>query len=191
MSIEVTCRCGQRFAAEEYLVGKQVPCPFCGSPLAIPLASPSHPASTPLADAVRCQFCHVHVPSGQYDQHVQQHLALGPDGQQNEYATLPPEQRVVSPEFESAPRWYRHRKCGEVTGMPEEIIQTYLQDPWFYSDKTFCTGCGQHVPQSECVWEETGEDLQTYNDKLRAAKPQLRPGLPKRMLAAIVNRFFG
>jgi len=75
--------------------------------------------------------------------------------------------------------------------MPEEIIQTYLTNPWFYlSDKTFCTGCGKHVRLRECVWEETGENLQTYNDRLRAGKPGLRPGLPKLLLAWIVNTFF-
>ena len=74
--------------------------------------------------------------------------------------------------------------------MPEEIIETYLTNPWFYlSDKTFCTGCGTHVRQGECTWEETGENLQTYSDRLRAACPQLRPGLPKRILAWLLNLF--
>lgn len=194
MPIEVACRCGQRFAAEPHLAGQQVNCPFCGSPLAIPAAAAPQAAApqaaAPAGDTVRCKFCHQYVPHWEYDQHVQQHLALQPDGQHTDYATLPPEERVVTPEFEAAPRWYRHRKCGEVTGMPEEIIQTYLQDPWFYlADNTFCSGCGKHVRLNECVWEETGEDLQTYTDRLRAAKPQLRPGLLKRMLVAVLNMF--
>jgi hypothetical protein len=91
-----------------------------------------------------------------------------------------------------APRWYRHTTCGAVTGMPEEIIQTYLANPWFYlADKTFCTGCGKHVHQRQCVWEETGEDLQSYTDRLRAAKPQFRPNLPKRILIKIVTAILG
>jgi hypothetical protein len=43
------------------------------------------------------------------------------------------------------------------------------------ADETFCGGCGTHVPFRECVWVETGEDLQTYTDKLRAAKPEMKP----------------
>src|SRR5581483_12488548 len=40
MPVVVSCRCGQRFAAQDHLVGRQVPCPACGNPLAI-AAGPS------------------------------------------------------------------------------------------------------------------------------------------------------
>jgi hypothetical protein len=57
--------------------------------------------------------------------------------------------------------------------MPEEIIRSYLMNPYLSSaDTTFCTGCGKHVPCRELRWLETGEDLQTYTDRLRAAKPE-------------------
>lgn len=186
MSIEVTCQCGRRFAAQPHLAGKRVQCPVCGMPIVVP----STQSVSQATGHIRCQYCHEHVPRSQYNQHVQQHLKVREDGQQTDYATLPPEQRGSSVDFATAPHWYRHLKCGEVTGMPEEIIQTYLANPWFYlSDKTFCTGCGKHVRQRECVWEETGENLQTYSDRLRAAKPGLRPGVLKRILARIVNAF--
>src|SRR5690349_8398873 len=35
MPLVVSCRCGQRFAANEQLIGQQVPCPACGSLLSI------------------------------------------------------------------------------------------------------------------------------------------------------------
>src|SRR5438046_785007 len=35
MPVVVACRCGQRFAANEQLIGQQVPCPACGNLLAI------------------------------------------------------------------------------------------------------------------------------------------------------------
>ncbi len=195
MPIEVACRCGQRYAAEDRLAGQSLACPACGSAIAVPGGRiPVQPAlnNQPPLGTIRCQFCHEYIPEGMYDAHVSQHLALGEDGQQNDYATLPPEMLdMSSDEFEDAPRWYRHEKCGEVTGMPEEIIATYLRDPWFYlSDKTFCTGCGKHVPLRECVWEETEEDLQTYTDRLRATKPEMRPGIVKRMFAAVLNKLF-
>jgi hypothetical protein len=74
------------------------------------------------------------------------------------------------------PRVYVHRKCGVATQMPEEIIRSYLQNPYLYSsDETFCCGCNKHVPERECKWTETGENLQEYMDRLRAAKPEMRP----------------
>ncbi|QDU95922.1 DUF3239 domain-containing protein [Lignipirellula cremea] len=33
MSVEVSCACGQRFAAERRLIGKRVQCPSCGGPI--------------------------------------------------------------------------------------------------------------------------------------------------------------
>ena len=185
MTIEVGCRqCGKRFSAQPHLAGQDVPCPGCGQTIEIPLAL------QPAADEVRCDFCHKYIPRQQYNQHVQQHVKTRSDGQQTDYATLPPEQRASSMNAGVVPKWYRHQKCGEVTGMPDEIIETYLTNPWFYlSDKTFCTGCGTHVRLKECVWEETGENLQAYNNRLRDAKPHLRPGLFTRALAWCMNLF--
>lgn len=184
MAIEVACSCRKRFSAQEHLAGTTFQCPACGSPLTVPAARPEPQRS----DHVRCEYCHEYVPRSQYNQHVDQHLELREDGQQSEYATLPPEDRMTAYDVNTVPRWYRHDSCGEVTGMPEEIIETYLTNPWFYlSDKTFCTGCHRHVRLKECVWEETGEDLQTYTDRLRADKPHLRPGPLKRMFAAVIN----
>ena len=36
MATRVACRCGQAFAAVSELAGTTVPCPVCGSPIAIP-----------------------------------------------------------------------------------------------------------------------------------------------------------
>jgi len=44
MTIQVTCCCGQMFAAEPFLAGKIVNCPTCGSPLSIPAAEATHNA---------------------------------------------------------------------------------------------------------------------------------------------------
>lgn len=35
MPVVVSCRCGKRFAAQDHLIGRQVPCPACGKSLAI------------------------------------------------------------------------------------------------------------------------------------------------------------
>ena len=138
---------------------------------------------------VRCEFCHEYVDAAKYDAHCAEHMKLRPDGQQSEYVTLPPEERTEG-SLEGVPQVYVHRKCGAGTGMPEEIIRSYLQNPYLYlADRTFCTGCGRHVPFAECVWTETGEDLQTYMNRLRAEKPEMRPGLLKRMLFGILKLF--
>jgi hypothetical protein len=128
-------------------------------------------------DTIRCRFCHESIDSTAYPAHEAEHVKLRPDGQHNAYVTLPPEERAAG-SLEGVPRFYKHKKCGRVTGMPEEIIRSYLKNPYLYwSDRTFCTGCHTHVPERECVWVETGEDLQTYTNRLRAQKPEMRPPL--------------
>lgn len=79
--------------------------------------------------------------------------------------TLPPEERFSGPLV--APRWYRHQSCGRVTGMPEEIMRTYLVDPFHYNASTFCTGCSGYVPIVETFWEDTGENMGTYMAELQ------------------------
>jgi hypothetical protein len=118
---------------------------------------------------VRCPFCHEFIDEAAFPAHADRHLKTRPDGQQTDYATLPPEDREQG-DLAGVPRVYVHRRCGAATGMPEEIIRSYLKNPFLYgADETFCTGCRRHVPQRECVWIETGENLQTYMDGLRAA----------------------
>ncbi|NEU76766.1 hypothetical protein PI95_030720 [Hassallia byssoidea VB512170] len=116
----------------------------------------------------RCEFCHEWLDQEDYLRHHQEHLKLRPDGQQNEYVTLPPKEREQA-SLEGIPCIYYHAKCDSYTRMPEEIIRSYLKNPYLYSaDMSFCTGCKTHVPCLELVWTETGENMQLYNDRLRA-----------------------
>ncbi len=132
---------------------------------------------------VRCPYCHEFIDETALAAHEAEHRKTRPDGQQTEYATLPEEERAEG-DLAGVPKVYVHRKCGVATGMPEEIIRSYLKNPYMYSaDATFCCGCGKHVPFSECNWTVTGEDLQSYTDKLRAAKPDMKS---KGCLAAIL-----
>ena len=123
---------------------------------------------------IRCPFCHQYVDKAEYTAHAAKHTLRRPDGQQTDYVTLPKEDREPG-DLTGVPRVYVHRKCGVATGMPEEIIRSYLKNPYMYSDKTFCCGCGGHVPLQECEWVETGQDLQSYNDELRRSKPEMKP----------------
>lgn len=137
----------------------------------------------------RCPYCHDWIDSLEFSAHCEEHRRLRPDGQQNEYMTLPPEEREPGP-LDGVPRVYRHWRCGRCTGMPEEIIRTYLKNPFTYmADRSFCTGCGTHVPCRELVWVETGENMQEYNDRLRAAHPELHPNAFIRLLAPLLRRF--
>jgi len=132
---------------------------------------------------IRCPYCHEYIPKAEFRRHEAEHLKARPDGQQSEYATLPPEE-LEEGDLTGVPKVYLHRKCGAATGMPEEIIRSYLVNPYMYmADQTFCCGCGKHVPFRDCVWVETKEDLQSYMDKLRAAKPDMKP---KGCLAAML-----
>lgn len=132
---------------------------------------------------VRCPYCHGLIDNSAYAAHEAAHLKIRPDGQQTDYVTLPEEDQEQG-DLDDVPQVYIHKKCGVATGMPEEIIRSYLKNPYLYlADATFCCGCNKHVPFRECEWEETGEDLQTYTDKLRAAKPEMKP---KGCLAALL-----
>lgn len=124
---------------------------------------------------IRCPYCHEYIDEAAFGAHEAGHLEARPDGQQSEYVTLPEEARAAG-DLSGVPQVYVHRKCGVGTKMPEEIVRSYLQNPYLYSaDETFCCGCGTHVPFRECVWVETKEDLQTYMEKLRSAKPEMKP----------------
>lgn len=124
---------------------------------------------------IRCLYCHELIAEAVWPAHEAMHLAPRADGQQTDYATLPPEERETG-DVDHEPSVYVHGKCGEATQMPEEIIRSYLKDPWLYmADTTYCCGCQQHVPFRACCWVDTGEDLQSYMDRLRAAKPELKP----------------
>ncbi len=118
---------------------------------------------------VECPYCHKLIPEREFEAHVAYHRADRGDGQNRDYATLRPDLRDQD-DLTGVPQVYMHLKCRTGTGMPEEIVRTYLVNPWFYnSDRTFCCGCSTHVPLSECVWTETGENVQQYMNKLRAA----------------------
>src|SRR5207344_2526269 len=52
MPVVVACQCGQRFAAEDRLIGQQVPCPVCGRVLSIGAPQPPKVASPPPAAGI-------------------------------------------------------------------------------------------------------------------------------------------
>jgi hypothetical protein len=51
--------------------------------------------------------------------------------------------------------------------MPEEIIRSYLANPFLYGDTSFCCGCNDYKPYEELYWEETGDCLADYFQKLK------------------------
>jgi uncharacterized protein (TIGR02996 family) len=123
---------------------------------------------------IRCEFCHAYVSPEDYPSHRAGHTELLPDGQHRDYASLPPEERYQD-SVDGEPRVYVHLGCGGRTVMQESIIRSYLKNPFMYNDLNFCTGCGQHVRDRECVWQETGENLHAYMERLRArARPSPR-----------------
>lgn len=68
MAFEVACRCGARFAAEDHLSGRIVPCPSCGQPLSMlsPAAVASHqppPVLTPILGPAQQQAASPHQPA--------------------------------------------------------------------------------------------------------------------------------
>ena len=56
---------------------------------------------------IRCQYCHEYIEAGAYPAHEAEHLKPRPDGQQSEYATLPPEERAQG-DLADVPTVYVH-----------------------------------------------------------------------------------
>lgn len=75
------------------------------------------------------------------------HTNLKPNGQQEAYVVLSPEDRAkgfVRPVRHT----YIHDKCGTETLMGADLAETYARDPYFYSG-TFCCECRAHFPVGE------------------------------------------
>ena len=105
-----------------------------------------------------CPFCHTWCSNNVFDEHVASHTRQLKDGQMKDHVTVRPEERFAG-DIAKEPRWYVHPKCGGVTGMPEEIIRSYMVDPFLYNESSFCTGCHTYVPTAELYWQETNESL--------------------------------
>lgn len=115
---------------------------------------------------IECPFCHKSVFRWFYSWHESKHTARRADGQMHEHVTLAPDKRFEG-SLTGVPRAYHHAKCGVTTGMPEEIIRTYLVNPLTYGDSSFCCGCGDYIVSSELTWTETGESVMGYMGRLR------------------------
>ncbi|MBX7104297.1 MAG: hypothetical protein K1X57_09450 [Gemmataceae bacterium] len=94
-----------------------------------------------------------------------------PEKRQELFPKLPPHQRYQG-SLEGVPRVYFNAKFNAATQMPEDVIRSYLADPYMYNDWVWCTGMDDNARQADLVWVETGEPLNVYFDKLRA---QARP----------------
>ena len=131
---------------------------------------------------IECPFCHQRVFRWWYPFHEARHTKLLDDGQMTDHMTVAEQERYQG-SLDGVPQVYYHSVCGEETGMPEEIIRSYLANPFLYNDRTFCTGCNDYVHESEVFWTETGQSLAEYKDQLQQAylerhgHPPPRPNL--------------
>jgi hypothetical protein len=116
---------------------------------------------------VRCAFCHKLVFRPFYPGHRAKHTKRLPDGQMTDHITVHPTGRYQG-SLAGIPRGYQHPRCRAVTGMPEEIIRSYLVNPFLYSGGSFCCGCNDYVSYEELFWVETGECLDDYFRNLQA-----------------------
>lgn len=84
------------------------------------------------------------------------HTKLKPNGQQEDYVVLTPEERAKG-FVQPVRRTYVHSKCGAATLMNQSIAETYARNPKFYSG-TFCVGCGTHftfgTPDGDFRWDD-------------------------------------
>jgi len=119
-------------------------------------------------DSVVCPFCHKEVLASWYPKHRAKHTAKLADGQMKDHITVHPTGRFQG-SLDGVPQVYRHPKCRVATRMPEEIIRSYLVNPFLYSARSFCCGCNDYVDQTELFWTETGQNMAEYNEDLKEA----------------------
>jgi hypothetical protein len=115
---------------------------------------------------ISCPFCHKRVFRFFYASHKAKHTAPLADGQMKDHVTVHPTGRYKG-SLKGVPRAYRHPKCGTATKMPEEIIRSYLVNPFLYGGGSFCCGCNDYVPESALFWVETGQCMADYNRELQ------------------------
>jgi hypothetical protein len=76
----------------------------------------------------------------------------------------------MSDRLSTAPSSYVHSTCGTSTRMPDSVRSRYLYDPYYFeAGLTICAHCGL-VPDEQCTWNETGQNLDEYMRELRRAK---------------------
>ena len=115
---------------------------------------------------VDCPFCHKRILRFLYASHRLSHTKRLADGQMTDHITVHPTGRYQG-SLKGIPRSYRHSACGGGTVMPEEIVRSYLVNPFLYSDRSFCCGCNDYRPQKELFWIETGQSLDEYFRQLK------------------------
>jgi Protein of unknown function (DUF3239) len=115
---------------------------------------------------VNCKFCHETVFLPLYDSHLSKHTQPLEDGQMTDHITVCPQQRYQK-SLDRIPNVYIHPYCNTRTGMPEDIIRSYLVNPFLYNQYTFCTGCRDYIHQSELFWCETEQCLADYFQDLQ------------------------
>ena len=115
---------------------------------------------------VSCPFCHKKVFRLFYAGHRAKHTAPLADGQMTDHVTVHPTGRYQG-SLRGIPQVYRHPKCNVATKMPQEIIRSYLVNPFLYGGGSFCCGCNEYVAETELFWTETGQCMADYNRGLQ------------------------
>jgi hypothetical protein len=67
-------------------------------------------------------------------------------------------------------RPYRHTKCGGVTVVSGDHY-VLLECPFRPVNGTFCARCQAFVPLHTVVWEDSGENIAEYRDRLYKSVP--------------------
>jgi hypothetical protein len=106
---------------------------------------------------------------------VVQNAKPWPDARRELIPKLPPERRFAGA-LDGVPRVYFNPHKNAATVMPEDVIRSYLADPYLYNDWVWCSGLDDNARQSDLFWVETGERLSDYFARLKAqAKPAGNP----------------
>ncbi len=128
-----------------------------------------------------CPYCDRNVLYFLYSAHVAKHAGVQAGRAKGGRVVLPADERYVGP-LHHVPRLYRHPACGSWSTLAEDVVRSYLVNPFLYSDRWTCRGCKRFVPTSELYFAQTGECVLTYMRRLRADYLR-RHGKPPKTMA--------
>lgn len=177
---QFTCTsCERTYRWKPELAGKQVKC-GCGVKLSVPAEPPPSPDlarsssskqagkpcpecnKTVKTEAAICVHCGYDFETGgRLGSTLVETKAKKPAAPRD-----PRRPRLIQYE----PSVYVHRQCGTETRVSNDIRQKMIVDPYFYADgMSICANCGV-VPDRDCEWVETGQQLDEYMKELKQTK---------------------
>ena len=120
-----------------------------------------------------CPYCDRNVLYFLYSVHIVKHATVQARRTKDGRVVLPGDERYAG-SLHGVPRLYRHPACGSWSNLAEDVIRSYLVNPFLHGDRWGCRGCKRFVPTAELYFAQTGECVFAYMQRLRGVPAATR-----------------